>query len=371
MGNVRLKMDTNFPDGDTATLSFTMPTAKEFTVALRRPFWAGDGFAIKVNGTATPQPSLTNLRGGAAGGRGNAPGNEGELQQSSSYVELKRMWKSGDTIEITMPKSLRLEPTPDNKSVAAILWGPLVLAGNLGPRREARNAASGTPAPVLVAANRPLADWIQPTGTSGNFVVNDVAKAPANPVANGNVELQPFYRTHRRTYSVYFDVLTPAEFDARAASIAAERERARKLQAATIGFVQPGEMQPERDFNYQSEPAERAVQQTNGRANRSGGGWFSFDLPVDPSTPIAVVVTYLNETGAAPAAGNFQILVDGTAVGRFESNPAATGFFDTQYAVPANLLTGKSKVTIRFQTTGNGRIAPVFGVRTIRTEMLR
>jgi len=67
-------------------------------------------------------------------------------------------------------------------------------------------------------------------------------------------------------------------------------------------------MEPERDFNYQSEPAERTVQQANGHANRSGGGWFSFDLPVDSSPPIAVVVTYLNETGAAPAAGNFQVI---------------------------------------------------------------
>src|SRR6185369_439786 len=98
--------------------------------------------------------------------------------------------------------------------------------------------------------------------------------------------------------------------------------------------VQPGEMQPERDFNYQSQPADRTVQRTNGRANRSGAGWFSFDLPVDASTPMAVVVTYLNETGAAPAAGNFQILVDGTVIGRFMPNSSVTGFFDTQYAVP-------------------------------------
>jgi hypothetical protein len=31
-----------------------------------------------------------------------------------------------------MPKALRLEPTPDMPRRVAILWGPLVLAGNLG-----------------------------------------------------------------------------------------------------------------------------------------------------------------------------------------------------------------------------------------------
>src|SRR6185436_17289078 len=120
---------------------------------------------------------------------------------------------------------------------------------------------------------------------------------PANPGAPGDVSLTPFYRTHRRTYSVYFDLLTPAEFDARAAAIVADRERVRRLEAATVGFVQPGEMQPERDYNYQSDPVERAVGRTAGRPNRAGPGWFSFDMPVDSSTDMAVVVTYFNEVG--------------------------------------------------------------------------
>jgi hypothetical protein len=108
------------------------------------------------------------------------------------------------------------------------------------------------------------------------------------------------------------------------------------------------------------------VQRTDGRANRSGPGWFSFDLPVDSSVGTAVVVTYLNELGLPPAAGNFQILVDGTVIASFAPNPTATGFFDAQYAVPATLVLGKNKVTVRFQAAPGGRIAPVVGVRTIR-----
>ena len=32
----------------------------------------------------------------------------------------------------------------------------------------------------------------------------------------------------------------------------------------------------------------------------------------------------------------------------------------------ANLVAGKQKVTVKFQANGNGRIAPVFGVRVVR-----
>jgi DUF1680 family protein len=365
-GGVKLTMDTSFPDGDAATMRLTMPSPKTFTLAVRRPVWAGDGFTVTVNGALVEQPPLASLRDFAAGGRSGAPGNE-TVVQSSSYVELKRTWKSGDTVVLTLPKSVRLEPTPDNKQVAAIMWGPLVLAGDLAPRREGRRgAAAELPIPVLVAADRPVSEWVVAGSRPGDFRAQQVARIPGQSSAPADVSLTPFYRTQQRTYSVYFDVLTPAEFDTRSAALAADRARMAKMEADTVGFVQPGEMQPERDYNYQSEPADRPVQRTDGRGNRGGPGWFSFDLPVDPSRSMAVVVTYLNELGLPPAAGNFQILVDGTAIARFEPNTTAIGFYLAQYALPATLVAGKSKVTVRFQAAEKGRIAPVFGVRTIR-----
>ena len=378
-GDVQLVQTTDFPDGDTATLTLTMPASREFTLALRRPSWAGDGFVVKVNGTPVPQPPIASLRAGGAGGRQIKQDDHG-VPQPSTYVELERTWKSGDRVELTLPKSLRLEPTPDDPSVAAIMWGPLVLAGDLGPRREGRaRAADGSaalptgpaPVPVLVAADRPISEWVVPAGTrTGDFSARQVARVPAQPSNAGDVALAPFYRTQERRYSVYFDVLTPAQFDSRAAALAAEREHQRKVEAATVGFVQPGEMQPERDYNYQSEPAERRVARTNGRANRGGPGWFSFDMPVDPASPMAVVVTYLNEPGVSPAMGDFDIQVDGKSIGHFEPNTIAAGFYDATYAVPPELLSGKRKITVRFQATSRGRIAPIFGVRTIRSNGL-
>jgi hypothetical protein len=287
-------------------------------------------------------------------------------------VELKRTWKSGDTVVLALPKAVHLEPTPDNRSVAAIMWGPLALAGDLGPRREGRNAPE-PPIPVLVAADRPVTEWVAPNGArAGDFRAVQVARVPGQVAGAGpgDVSLAPFYRTHERTYSVYFDVLTPPEFDARVSAIAAERARVRRLEAATVSMVRIGEMTSEREANYQSDPSNRPVQGAGGRASRGGTGWFSFDLPVDASTDMAVVVTYFNEAGLPPQAGNFEVLVEGTPIGRFEPNATATGFYDGQYAVPASLVSGKSRVTVRFQAAPNGRIAPVFGVRTVRAKEL-
>jgi hypothetical protein len=248
------------------------------------------------------------------------------------------------------------------------MWGPLVLAGDLGPRRETRGAPAAPPSPVLVAADRPVGEWVVPAAERlGNFEAHGVARVPGEaPAAPASVTLTPFYRTDRRTYSIYFDVLTEAEFEGRVAALAADRERLQRMEAATTTFIQPGDP-AERDANYQSDQPNRGAQRTNGRGSRGGAGWFSYDVTVDPAAKMTLVVTYLNELGLQPVTGSFAIQVDGTTIARFESNLAASGFYDAEYPVPANLTQGKSKVTVRFQADDpNGRIAPVFGVRLMR-----
>src|SRR5689334_2078007 len=272
-------------------------------------------------------------------------GNEDSIPQPSSFVEISRTWNSGDTIEVALPKTVHLEPTPDDKRIAAIMWGPLVLAGDLGPRRESRGeGATGGPAPMLLAAERPVSEWVLPGSRAGDFQVRQIGRVITQPTQNTDVALTPFYRTHERTYSVYFDVITPSEFEARVAAVAAERERMRRMEAATVAYVRPGDQQTEANFGYKSEPADRQVTNTNRRPGRGGPGWFSYDLAVDSASPAAIIVTYFNEIGLPPVLGNFEIDVDGTSIGKFEPNRTATGFFDARYDVPANLAQGKSKV---------------------------
>ena len=101
LGKAQLTMETGFPDGDTATIRVALPSPKAFTLAVRRPIWAGDGFAIAVNGEALPQPPLASLNDPVAGGRAGGIGNESE-QASSTYVRIARTWKTGDTVTLVV-----------------------------------------------------------------------------------------------------------------------------------------------------------------------------------------------------------------------------------------------------------------------------
>src|SRR6266487_3158390 len=235
----RLAVETDLPEGETAKVTLQLRTPREFTLALRRPYWAGSGFQARVNGEA--------LVAASEPPRADDPRRRSQYRDVdlavSSYVEVKRVWKTGDVVEVVLPKSLRLEPLPDNPRRASLLWGPLVLAGDLGPeppgRAEApdaqRTSRNPPKVPVFVAAERPVETWLKPVaGAPGRFKSDGVGREPDAAAAARDVEFQPFFRLHRRTYSTYWDLFTPAEWDAKKAEYVAAAERLRRLEAATV-----------------------------------------------------------------------------------------------------------------------------------------
>jgi uncharacterized protein len=156
--------------------------------------------------------------------------------------------------------------------------------------------------------------------------------------------------------------LTPAQNAARLTELEAERARVRRLEAATIAFVAPGDTAADRAHNQQGEAT--SVVRTDGRPGRRSSKWFAYDLPLTGGSPAALVVTYNRDNRRARS---FEILVDGARLAeeqiRFDSE---SRFYDREYALPAALVAGKTQLTIRFQATGGNEIAPVYGLRLIR-----
>lgn len=344
-------MTSSFPEGESAILRLRLENdePREWTLALRRPGWAGAEFAVQVNGV--PVTLDTNQWTGA-----------GRTGQGGSYVEIARAWRSGDEVSVRLPKRLSLEPLSDNPRRAAILWGPLVLAGDLGPE-----AAGGSPrsvgdsgtfgsAPYLVAAERPVEQWIQPvTERPGSFHTVGVGR-------DRDVDLVPFYRLHQRVYAVYWDLLTPAEWERKSAEIAAERERQRQVELATVGFVQPGEMQAERDAGMRGE--DTTPDRLQGRPGRRGTKWFSFEIAADPDRSQKLVVTYNRDEWQERT---FRVLVDGTVVGDQKlERRGPVEFFEAEYSVPTEVVAGKRRVTVRFEAREGREIGCVYGIRMVR-----
>jgi DUF1680 family protein len=336
---VEVETATDFPIGSSASVKIRTSHPEKFMLALRRPYWAGDGFSVKVNGKLLK-----------------------DVPPADSYVKITRQWKQGDVVELTLPKVLRQQPLPDNPTRMAFMWGPLVLAGDLGPDAggdDDDERPRGPSAPPILDGNKPLEQWLKPEPDKPGWFKTTGVGLPKD------IEFAPLYELPRRRYAVYWDVFTPDEWDKRSAEYKAEQDKQQKLQAATIAFAQPGEMQSERDFNEQGEDSAPVLWRN--RHGRAGKGWFSFDLPVENSKPIALWVTY---GGEARRKSTFDILIDGKKIGDYTAPPRSpeqdANFVDANYVIPPELLAEKHKVTVRFQATDGNEIRGVFGVRTVR-----
>src|SRR4029453_2413530 len=266
-------MQTGFPLGDDATIKFDARAPKEFTLLLRRPMWAGEGFSVRVNGQ--PVPALP-----------KAPG----------YVEIKRVWKTGDTVALAPPKTLGLDRLADAPKHAAVGWGPLVLAGDLGaaPRRREDGDGDGvrTPlpeAPVLVT-DRPVGEWLKPVaGKPGTFRATGIARTLSSN-STMDLEFAPFYAVHRRTYGAYWEFLTPAEYDGGRRAVAEEKARVARLEAATVAYLATVDPAGEKPFNMQGE--ETTLVRADAKPGRRSAKGFSSDLTADPAATLALVVTH-------------------------------------------------------------------------------
>ncbi len=181
---MRLKQETKFPETSATLITVSAEKPVQTAIRLRIPEWAGSGTSVKINGK--PVDALA------------SPG---------SYLSLSRTWKNGDRVEMSMPMSLRSESMPDDPKQQAFLYGPLVLAGDLGSEglSEALIFGSNVPQlkkaqaleiPTFRAGSRDPSSWIKAAGplsfrTTGQ--IKDVAMAPINSIFG-------------KRYSVYWQV---------------------------------------------------------------------------------------------------------------------------------------------------------------------
>ena len=331
-----LTQETRFPQTATTTLAFASERPLKLTVRLRRPAWAAERFEVRVNG------------------RRQSPG-----APPGSWVTLSRTWKRGDRVAVSLPFGLRWEGFRDNPDRFALLHGPVVLAAPVAPRK---------PLPALVADRRGAFLGLQPLpGKPSHFIVPASLLRAPDEEPPPDVTLEPFFALHgQRRYQVYWDAFTPAQWETKKAEYRAERQRQRELAARTIDAVNPGEEQNERAHNVRGERS--ASGNFNERAWRhaTDGGWFAWDLKVQPERAQSLQVTYWGSDG-----GNrlFDLLLDGhkLATQRLQDNQPGR-FYEETYPLPPDLLRGKTNITVRFQAHPGAFAGGVFGVRVLRTE---
>jgi uncharacterized protein len=345
--NVVVRQQTRFPEEESTHLTISARQPVRLALKIRVPQWATAGVTISVKCR-----SVENER---TGGR-------------PSYVTIDREWTDGDRVDVHMPMRLHIEAMPDNPRMVAILYGPMVLAGDLGTDGmqgikhygpySAQMGRMMTPViPSLVTRRASdLTEKIQPEGTTP---LQFRTKGLGQP---HDVMLVPLYRIVDQRYTVYWDVFTPSEWETHRKELAALEARRQEFARRTIDAVDVNDAASESAHRLQSQKTTDAS--FEGRRTREArGGWFSYQMNVLPDRPAALVCAY---PGRQNDPRNFDVLVDGQKIATEKLDEYnADQRLDREYEIPEALTHGKSYVTVTLQAHADSEAGALIEVRTI------
>jgi len=330
---VKVLQETKYPEEQATKLTITAEKPVEMAIHMRYPYWATGGITLKVNGQ---KQKITT--------------------QPGSFVKLDRTWKTGDTIELSMPFSLRFEAFRDDENKAAILYGPLVLCAW---------TTKDNPVSVIRGDKSKVLRELKPVKAEVNtFTAPASVFRTSFEKAEGDTTFVPFYQEYKKPYTVYWEIYDDARWAAKESETKADRERQRILEARRVDGLEFFD-QAERDHNFKGEKT--AAGDHNGRRWRhcDPTGWFQYDIKVLVDQPQVLSCCYWGSDGGR----TFDILVDGRKIATEElKGEKPDTFFDREYLVPADLLKGKGKVTIKFQPVGNSQAGGVFGCYIMKAK---
>ncbi len=203
-----VRQETQFPESDRTELEFKCARPVRLALKIRWPGWS-DQLSVQVNG------KKQEISG--------TPG---------AYVTVERKWRDGDSVEVHFQMRLHTEPLQATTNIVAVLYGPIVLAGEMGTNgmpvhfannQTAYNRLPDPPAPVFVSTADTLLNHFQPAGAPLTFQTEELGKP-------NEVTLIPFYKMNDQRYSVYWTVVNPVDWLVNPA--AAQAHATREMQIA-------------------------------------------------------------------------------------------------------------------------------------------
>lgn len=299
-----LEMESGMPFAGNVRLTLESAPPGRSTIKLRLPGWA-HGTRIAVNGK--PVHWITD--------RG--------------YARLTRTWRKSDTIRMDLPMALASHPTPDDPSIRAYSYGPLVLAADMGPASR----PFGDAGPAFLDGHLPIRSDTSARG----------ARFTATTATGEKVELRPFLTQYDRRTSVYFPHFTPAQWDKVKPDWMRQRRQRRDLFQRTVDQVYLGEMQAEQSHAYHASDAPTV--QLHGRAARKlkAGQTIAVTLARKAGPATLQIVYWGGDTDRSLA-----ISVDGKLVAHeARKGPHQDKFVTRDYPLPSNPGEGIPQATVR------------------------
>ena len=353
---ITLRQETTFPDEEKTRLSFTCQPSK-FVLMVRYPSWVDEG-KLKIN----------------VNGKSIKPGGH-----PSSYVQIDRLWKSGDNVEIFLPMHNSIEHLPNVPSYIAFMHGPILLGAKTGNEDLKGLVADDSrwghipsgkklpvdQAPIIISdkINNLTGKLLPVKGKPLSFSVSAIKFYNQEDFL-----FEPFYRIHDSRYMIYWKILSENQLKSFSDSLSViERERL-ELQGRTVDFVAPGEQQPEADHMIKSMFSNTGNYLDKFWRDARNEGFFSYELSTRLESGLSLVVRYWgNERGNR----KFDIYIDDIKL-LTENNTGKWNksvFIQQEYMIPDSLLTGKKQFRVKFQALPGNSTSSVYFISLTRKKL--
>lgn len=329
---LRLVSKTRFPEEDTVNYTVSAEKPVMLTFRFRHPAWC-KGMEIKVNGKEVAVTSIP-----------------------SSYFDLRREWRDGDTIEVKLPMQWRAEALPfTDGALTAFMYGPSLMVGITPTKNDGDDFAK-----------KRWKDHVASSASTGEPARMIVTEDKKNPVRPKDLDMMPFWKVYEEHYTIYFPVATPQEYADEKVRVEREAAEEARRRANIIDEVAPGFQQSEVDHAFSASP-ETSSGDFYGRKWRDASGekgFFSYVMKVDPVNETELACVWWG----ADRDRVFDICIDDTPIAEVRLDGSrGYEFFTGAYPLPRKLTEGKTKVKVTFRgKKGTWKVGGVFGISTVK-----
>jgi DUF1680 family protein len=346
--NISFTQNTQFPDDNNTTLTVAADKPVFLSVKIRHPKWLNtSSLPITINGKSLVVAS-----------------------EPGGYAEIKRVWKNGDKISVTLNSKITVEPLIGSDKYLSVFYGPIAMAAqieNHGLTKEDFRSARGT----VALKEIPLSEAPSFTGDYNTIAENIIKEKSSglvllttDQITGKPVKLIPFNRIHFNRYAVYFRHFD----DLNSYNHWQENEKhqdslIQHLNAITVDSINIGDSLSERAHQLQEVNSVAGVAVSHMRRYAPNGGYFMYNLKLIPNSNQFVYMSFSNS-------GAFDVFADGKLLKTIDNRHLDGEQKDKLYAYaiqfPKDIIADKNNITIKFQAHRKEPTGSLIDLRIIK-----
>lgn len=345
-----IRQQTAFPDAETSVVEVAKGKGT-FILKVRKPSWC-ENFTVK------------------------GVGFDADSYEENGFVCMKRKWKKGDQVKISMPMHAYIKPMINVPQYVAIMYGPILLGMKTGTE-DMRSLIADDSRFGQYAGGKKLALDEAPILLPKHL--DDIAKnlkpVPGKPLHfklathmenTIDGELQPFFEIHDSRYMMYWLALGENDYKAYMQKLADEEKARQALEARTVDKVNPGEQQPETDHRMETDDSNKGNTEGIFFRDAKDGHYFSYLMQTKGETNLSLQLKFWGQDEWRTS--EFDIYVNDKLLCSVNNSHRwrTTQFKTVDYAIPSEFVKGKKEIRVKFVAHKGKQVGQIYGVRLVK-----